>query len=313
MYELFDDDRRAKAYLYLTAHETIGPAYSLLQPPAGEDRMADKVWFANYCRMQGVHAVPVLMLLSGGAIAAADGTGAALPDADLFVKPREGNGGHNTERWDFIGEDRFRNSKGIVLAKDALVTFLCRQSLKDEYIVQPRLINHPDLADFSNDALATARVLTCRNEAGDFEATNAAFRMAIGGNSVVDNFHSGGIATEVDLRTGVIGAATDMGLKPDVGWRERHPVSGTQISGRRLPQWRDAMELACAAHRAFPQRTVVGWDVAFLADGPCIIEGNGKPDLDIHQRVERGPAGDGRIAVLLAMNLAKALAEPSGG
>ena len=104
-----------------------------------------------------------------------------------------------------------------------------------------------------------------------------------------------------------------MGLKPDVGWRERHPVSGTHITGRRLPQWRDAMELACAAHRAFPQRTVVGWDVAFLADGPCIIEGNGKPDLDIHQRVERGPAGDGRIAVLLAMNLAKALAEPSGG
>jgi hypothetical protein len=45
-----------------------------------------------------------------------------------------------------------------------------------------------------------------------------------------------------------------------------------------------------------------------LADGAMIIEGNGKPDLDIHQRAERRPAGDSRIAHLLAHNVRKAAA-----
>ena len=250
--------------------------------------------------------MPVYALFSGGVARTDIGLSAELPEEDLFVKLREGSGGHNTERWDFAG-GRYRNSAGEVLDRAALSARLARDSLKDDYIVQPRLVNHAALADFSNDALATARVLTCRNEAGGHEATNAAFRMAIGANTVKDNFHSGGIATAVDLRTGAIGAATNMGLTPGIGWRDVHPVSGAAITGRVLPDWRAALELACEAHRAFPERVVVGWDVAFLADGPMIIEGNGKPDLDIHQRVERQPAGAGRIAYLLAMNLHRAL------
>ena len=307
MYELYDDARRASAGLYLTAHETIGPAYSLMQPAAHVDYMADKVWFADYCRRNNVRAVPVYALFSGGAARGDTGLSADLPEEDLFVKLREGSGGHNTERWDYLGNGRYRNSQGEIENRTSLAARLMQDSLKDDYIVQPRLVNHRALADFSNDALATARILTCRNEEGDYEATNAAFRMAIGKNTVKDNFHSGGIATEVDLRTGVIGAATNMGLTPGIGWREVHPVSGAQIAGRQLPNWQAALELACDAHRAFPERVVVGWDVAFLADGPMIVEGNGKPDLDIHQRVERRPAGAGRIAYLLAMNLHRAL------
>lgn len=307
MYELWDAERRAKAGLYLTAHETIGPAYSLLQPDAAIDDMADKVVFADACRRKGVRAVPVFALFSGGAARTDMGLSADLPEEDLFVKLREGSGGHNTERWDWQGNGRYRNSAGETETRQSLAERLAKDSLKNDYIVQPRLRNHPSLADFSNDALATARVLTCRNEAGDYEATNAAFRMAIGKNTVKDNFHSGGIATEVDMQTGTISAATNMGLTPGIGWRAVHPVSGAQIVGRHLPDWPAALKLACDAHRAFPERVVVGWDVAFLPDGPMIIEGNGKPDLDIHQRVERRPAGEGRIATLLAMNLHRAL------
>jgi Sugar-transfer associated ATP-grasp len=175
-------------------------------------------------------------------------------------------------------------------------------------VVQPRLENNRALADISNGALATARVFTIRNELGQYEATNAAFRMAIGKNNVVDNFHQGGLATAVDLKTGQIGLATDMGIRPDVGWRDTHPVSGIRFAGRILPDWSEAVALACAAHAAFPQHVIVGWDVAMLEDGPCIIEGNAKPDLDIHQRVERRPLGDQRIATLIALNVKQAFA-----
>lgn len=304
IFELHLPERRKRAALYLTAHETIGPAYSLLQPPPGTDLMDDKIWFAEHCHEQGVRAVPVLMHFSEGERQPLKGGSTILPDADLFVKPRSGSGGHRMERWDFVGEGRYRNAHGDILTREQLMEKLSRQSLKDDFLVQPRLANHPALDDISNGALATVRLLTCRNEEGRAEATNAAFRMAIG-NSVVDNFHQGGLATAVDLRTGVIGIASDIGIRPAVGWCDTHPVSGARFAGRTLPHWQEAVALAVKAHEAFPQRVVVGWDVAMLADGAMIIEGNAKPDLDIHQRAERGPAGESRIAHLLKHNIAR--------
>ncbi len=304
MFELYLPERKKQAALYLTAHETIGPAYSLLQPPADADGMDDKIWFAEHCHEMGVRAVPVLMHFSGGRRQPLKGGCDVLPDADLFVKPRSGSGGHRMERWDFIGGGRYRNAHGVALNRDELMEKLSLQSLKDDFLVQPRLANHPALDDISNGALATVRLLTCRNESGRPEATNAAFRMAIG-NSVVDNFHQGGLATAVNLETGVIDIASDIGVRPDVGWRETHPVSAARFAGRTLPHWREVVALAVAAHEAFPARVVVGWDVAMLKDGAMIIEGNGKPDLDIHQRAERGPAGNARIAHLLAWNVSR--------
>jgi len=293
MFEFYLDDHRKNVGLYLTAHETIGPCYEVLQPPPGSDDMDDKVWFANHCRRLGIRAVGVLFHLRGGQLVPNVEGMTELPDQDLFIKPRNASGGHNSERWDFIGDGRYRNSLGETLEREALTRRLAAQSLKDDFIVQPRL---------------TVRVLTCRNEEDGFEATNAAFRMAIGGNSVVDNFHQGGIATHVDLATGTIGAASDMGIKPDMGWREVHPVSGERFCGRQLPIWPEVLDAACRIHAAFPERVVVGWDVAMLPDGPCIVEGNGRPDLDIHQRVERRPLGNDRISHLLAWNLERALA-----
>jgi hypothetical protein len=307
MFELYDPARQKQAKLYLNAHETIGPAFTLLQPADGSDRLADKVVFAARCVELGVRAVPVLFHVSQGQIVGADG-GALGPQCDLFVKPRQGNGGHQSERWDFTGTGRYRNSAGLTLDWQSLTQVLTTQSLRQDFVVQPRLENNRALADISNGALATARVFTIRNELGQYEATNAAFRMAIGKNNVVDNFHQGGLATAVDLKTGQIGLATDMGIRPDVGWRDTHPVSGIRFAGRILPDWSEAVALACAAHAAFPQHVIVGWDVAMLEDGPCIIEGNAKPDLDIHQRVERRPLGDQRIATLIALNVKQAFA-----
>ena len=67
--------------------------------------------------------------------------------------------------------------------------------------------------------------------------------------------------------------------------------------------WPETMDLAIQAHRCFPDYVVIGWDIAVLEDGPCVIEGNRGPDVDIHQRTCRGPIGNGRFGELLAFNL----------
>lgn len=311
MFEFYDQNRANNAAHYLLAHETIGPAFEVLQPQSAHDKMADKVWFAAYCKTHNVHAVPVFLYLSGGKILPALSQETELPDTDLFVKPRQGNGGHNAERWDWSTNGHYHNSTGETLSKSELLATLLQQSLHDDFIIQPRLVNHSALADISNDALSTVRVFTIRNESGEPEATNVAFRMAIGANSVVDNFHQGGLAAAVDMATGKIGAASDIGIKPNMGWREVHPVSGTRFKDRILPDWYAVVELARIAHKAFPDRVMVGWDVAMLQDGPMIIEGNGRPDLDIHQRVERAPLGNTRVAELIVFNLQKRMKHTS--
>ena len=168
--------------------------------------------------------------------------------------------------------------------------------------MQPALSNHAALRDLTAGALCTARILTCRAENGSHEATDAAFRMPSTTTSAVDNFHAGGIASAVDIRTGELGQATDLGTERSL-WHDRHPFSGAQIAGRHLPMWREAIDLVERAHRAFDEYVVVGWDVAFLDDGPALVEGNRGPDIDILQRTGRGPVGNGRFGELLAHNL----------
>jgi hypothetical protein len=306
MFEIYEDQRRAVVHLYLQRYETKGYVYGLLQP-RHNDGMQDKAVFARRCRAAGVQAVPVLLEVTRGEVVVPGGGPPALLREDLFVKPRIGRGGRNAERWDYNGHGAWQNRAGGTLVEMELLQHLARLSAERDYIVQPRVVNHPELNDVNNGALATVRIVTCRNESGGFEATDAAFRMAISQNNTVDNFHAGGIAAAVDMRTGCLGPASNMGLRPGIGWRTAHPNTGAPIEGRILPLWPQLIDLAYRAHAAFPDRVVVGWDIGILPGGPAIIEGNIKPDLDIHQRVTRAPMGGGRLAGLLAFNVERLL------
>lgn len=147
-------------------------------------------------------------------------------------------------------------------------------------------------------------MVTVLDEDGDYEATHAAYRMPNRLDATVDNFHAGGLAAKVDIETGELGPASDIGLHPNSKWHANHPLSGGQIAGRKLPFWQETIDLARRAHAATPGRAVIGWDIAILDDGPVIIEGNGGADLDIIQRSHREPIGDSRLGELLAHHLA---------
>lgn len=126
---------------------------------------------------------------------------------------------------------------------------------------------------------------------------------------VVDNFHAGGIASAVDLTNGELGTATDMGLTADSRWWGHHPTTGAEIVGRVLPHWSAVVALGLAAHRLFPDQVAIGWDIAILEGGPCLIEGNKSPDLDIIQRTTGVPAGNSRLGRLLARHMKHAFAD----
>jgi hypothetical protein len=321
IFELHDDARRSRAREYINRFETKRFMYPFLREhngglpvPAMRSTLflSDKAQFAMRCAEHGLPAVPALMVLENGRVVHSEGDAAALPKLDLFVKLLRGTGGRHAERWEYLGSDRYRDAGGTIATEAVLLQHLKQLTLdrRKGCIVLPRLVNHPEIADLTNGALSTARVVTCRDERGGYEVTNAAFRMAQGKNSIVDNFHAGGIVAKIDIRTGEVGRATDgaMALGPGIGWCERHPDTGGQILGRKLPYWQDVLDLARRAHTlAFPDEVVIGWDIGILSDGPRLIEGNKGPDVDLVQRSHGEPLGNARLGQLLAFNLKRTL------
>jgi hypothetical protein len=86
------------------------------------------------------------------------------------------------------------------------------------------------------------------------------------------------------LAEGVLGLASNLGADARLGWCSRHPTTGAEIEGTRLPFWKEAARLAIQAHRAFSDRLLIGWDIGILEDGPIVLEGNRGPDMDLMQR-----------------------------
>lgn len=308
VFELHDDDKRGKASQYLHRFETKGGIYALLKNTGVPlSPVADKLAFALKCRAHALPTVPVILALERGTVKYCSGHEATLPSIDLFIKPNHGKGGRGAERWDYQGGNSYRSANGQLLTEAELLYHLKTLPFAEGCLVQPRVVNHSLIADLSNGALVTLRIVTCRNEHGGFEVTNAALRMAQGRNTVVDNFHAGGIAAKVDLHSGELGRATDMGVRATSGWRDTHPDTGARITGRKLPLWSETLALAQQAHAAFSDRVIIGWDVALLENGPQLVEGNGAPDLDIIQRTHREPLGNARLGQLLAFHLVRML------
>jgi hypothetical protein len=308
VYEFYRPGRRLRAGDYLMPRETRDIAYRLLDPrptmPHPPTPLADKVEFARHCHRHGLRHIPVVMLFESGRCLTEHGFTNRLPEADLFVKPALGKGGE-AERWRSLGAFRFRNTRGDRLDAGALLAHVARLSLSAPYLIQTAASNHREISRLSAGALSTVRLLSCRNERGDFEVTNAAFRMSTDPRSPDDGFDSGGVAAAVDVRTGLLGFATGLGHAPNSEWSAMHPFSGAQIAGCPLPLWQETVELAVQAHRVFNDYAVIGWDLAILEDGPCLIAGDRDPDVDLLQRTADAPIGSGRFGELLAYNLAR--------
>jgi hypothetical protein len=310
-FEFHDDERRAHAADYLQRVQVKAFVYRWLidRKQRRELRVpfASKVYFSKICQRHGLRASAVIATVGAKNLAFVDPAMTQLPPVDLFVKIKLGRGGRGAEKWSYVG-GTYRDAGGRRLTAAELAEYLKRRAKFEKRVVEYCLTNHSDLADLNLGALATARILTARNEQGEIEATHAVFRMPQRPGAPVDNIHAGGIAAPVDLATGKLGRATDLGLKTTSRWHERHPATDAVILGRTLPHWPAALELTRRAHQRIGDRVVVGWDVALLQGGPCLIEGNGKPDVDLIQRPHRSGLGASRLGEIMAFHLRNSMA-----
>lgn len=312
VFELFRPERLENAGHYIARYQFKGGLHNLLESRIERPTrriLNDKAAFFRHCVAHGIATVPTFMVVhEDGAVQRFASFEGVLPRCHLFLKPMRGRGGQGCERWHWLGDGRYQSQAGDVLSAEELLAHIKETARGAAMMVQEAMQAHAALRDLSLTVLTSCRMMTVKNETGGFEATHAVFKSSTREGAIVDNFHKGGIVSKVDMRTGELGPASDAGVGRPCVWLERHPLTGAQIKGRRLPLWAETVDLVCRAHAAFPDRITVGWDVAITDRGPVIIEGNVQSGCDMIQRTHELPAGIGRLAECYAFHVDRALA-----
>ncbi|MBQ0037608.1 MAG: hypothetical protein KBS74_02950 [Clostridiales bacterium] len=184
----------------------------------------------------------------------------------VIYKPILGHRGFGVEALDI-------NPQNAGEIYDKLVAY--PEGVVEEYVVQ-----HPELSRMCPASVNTLRVVTVcskrRSVTPDGKHMDIAYAtLRIGaGNSVVDNFHSGGICAAVDLATGKL---TTHGTDMDCHVFKTHPMTGVTIKGFQIPCFEEAMDMVRQACQMEMAEGLIGWDIAISENGPVLIEVNMDP------------------------------------
>lgn len=315
VFDLFRPERLRNAGDYILRYELKGGFHNLVHfhmrktmRNSTKEVLKDKLRFFRRCEQHGVASPIVFQVISADGILQAEAASAeGLPPLDIFIKPAKGKGGRGCERWQFT-EAGYVGPSGRKLDRDGLLEHIRTLARKrGRYLIQECLRNHPDLSGFG-DGLTSLRITTCKDEAGGFEVTNAVLKMSLSAGAAVDNFHQGGAVCKVDIATGEVGPAWDSWNKRPCVVHAVHPATGVGIAGTTLPCWPETVAMVERAAALFPDRIMIGFDVAIADGGPVIIEGNVQQGSDMVQRTHDIPVGLQRLGQLLAFHAGQALA-----
>lgn len=234
-------------------------------PQQALDTVRDKARFATVMQEAGIRCIATIATIDrAGAVRGAAGAPleredfmriAALHDNRLFAKLQAGSQG--------------RGARVIQVTAD---TFEMLPSLRG-CILQPLVVQHPDLARLFPGALNTIRLDTYDDDE-QWVHNGAALRLGTG-EMVVDNWAEGGLVIGVDIQTGLLQARAQRKTRYcDFDGFDRHPDTGVIFDGYPLPFWPEVRALTVAAAEAGRPLRTLCWDVAITPEGPILVEAN---------------------------------------
>lgn len=144
---------------------------------------------------------------------------------------------------------------------------------KPSVIVEELLEDVSTDPPFNHEVLSPVRCTTVLTEKG-VEFLYPAFRTLgkmVKNEQGIDYEKTEVFIAAVDKKSGMI---TSGGYNYFGDVVKAHPVSGSVFEGTQLPEWNKLLEMLTEAALELPSLRYVGWDVAYSANGWCIIEGN---------------------------------------
>ncbi len=179
----------------------------------------------------------------------------------FFAKPLSQCGGHGVRR--------------LTVGTDGSPETLFRQLLaEDAVILEEPILQGAEMARFHPQSINTVRVVTARVD-GEIRIVQTSVRLGTG-ESVVDN---GCLSAAVDPGTGLI--TTPGRAAHEKGLYLRHPDTGEQILGSRIPEWEALLAQVKEQAALLRRQRVVGWDMAYSREGWLIVEANSHPAIQI--------------------------------
>ena len=303
MFELYRSEVRARASGYLTRYETKNGLFKVLTwqwlKRQRRSKLSDKLETYRICQTHGIATVPILVVARDGKLDYHCGGPAGL-DQDLFLKPVKSKGSRGTEAILF-SRGKFVTEQGASLDREGVIALIAERSRAEPFLVQPRIVNHPGLADLADLALMRIRVVTILDDKGLPVMTHAVLsnlcKLEVNWPTDIE------LGAMIHLETGALGMMT--GDKADMwlDWSEDHPVTKKRVLGRLVPCWDEVRSISLTAHAACNDRLLIGWDIAVGPKGAVLLEGNSYPDVDFLQRSHQCAIGDSSLGPLLYARL----------
>ena len=161
---------------------------------------------------------------------------------------------------------------------------------KDNYLVEEYCSQGSFERQFWPYSVNTIRIVTLASH-GNVQVVAAFQRIGLDREKCVDNACAGGLSAAIDLSSGALSAARSRApgffIENDGSpkWFQKHPGTGAQIEGVRIPGWTSLCSEIKELHQklAFTAIEFIAWDIALLDDSFKIIEANTSCSMDLLQ------------------------------
>lgn len=183
----------------------------------------------------------------------------------VICKPTDGGGGKGI----FV----------VLIDNEADAIKLYDDISSQKYIIEEVIQQHDAIAKLNPSSVNTLRVCSV-NVKGEVAVISATLRIG-NGEGVTDNYSSGGLATEVDVKQGIV---TSRAVSQNGDSIFIHPFTQVPIIGTVIPEWEKIKEVVVSAHRRVPQLGYIGWDVVVCKDGRVtFLEANTCAGVELQQ------------------------------
>ncbi len=156
-------------------------------------------------------------------------------------------------------------------------------TFKENYIIQKKVVQHPEMSRLNPTSLNTLRVLSFHH--GDEVFVLYAVVRIGRKDRMVDNETAGGINADICLEDGRI---QDCAYGTPAEKRIQTTDVGTALKGFEIPAFAEVLSTVKQLHKRLPYFNLIGWDFGVDSTGkPVLIEFNRCPDLS---QTAHGPA-----------------------
>lgn len=170
------------------------------------------------------------------------------------------------------------------------------------YLFQEKLEPHDELRAMTGSGISSFRVLVLSGRNG-IEISRVVWKI-IAGDAIADNYHfgtTGNLLAGVDPITGCVYRLVQ-GVGLNLKNIERHPRTGKDVLGFRIPYWDELRQHCLLAAQSVPMLQWQHWDVALTNKGPVILELNCEGSVHVVQIGSGFGLNDPKFRTFLAEN-----------